>query len=820
MTVSRFLLAVSCAASLLPRAAAAQEAALLVEPPQAELVGNLARVQLSTTTVQGGRDVDVTRTAKFESLTPDLLTVSPRGLIAPKADGVGRVRVSAGEKSVEVAVTVKGVTPIPAVSFREDVIPILTRSGCNGGACHGAQFGQGGFLLSLFGFAPEKDHPSLVRDLSQRRISLVSPEDSLILRKATMQVGHGGGKRFEVDSYEATVLRDWITTGVGGLKKDEPEVVDLTVTPAQQTYRVDDHRQLRVVATYSDGTTQDVTNRARYDSLGDGVARVDDSGYVSVVGKGQAAIMVRYQFQAKVSHVLSPYADNVDLAAFVPNNFVDEKVKARWQQLGIVPSPLCSDAEFLRRAYLDSIGTLPTKERVEAFAASTDANKRAAVVDELLGVTGDPKRDVFVNEWSAYWALKWGDLLRNNRNKVGDGGMWSLSNWIRQSFRENMPMDRFVAEIIAAQGSIQNNGPANYYSIATSADDLAETTAQVFLGVRLQCAKCHNHPFEAYSQKDYYSLAAFFTRVGTKGSPDFGALGSDTVVLVKSTGSISHPRTGQVMEPTPLKAKPADVKGVRDLRRPLAAWLVAKDNPYFARNVVNRTWSYFLGTGIVESVDDMRATNPASNPDLLDALAADFVANGFDLRKLMRAIMTSRVYQLSSAPRPENVADTRFYPHYNVKRLPAEVLLDAIDYATLTREKFAGVPEGTRAIELPDPNYASYFLDTLGRPKRVIACECERTADPNLAQVLQVANGELLQRKLTDKAGRLTTLSEDKVAVDDAIRELYLVTLSRPAVDAEIQSCRTIIEKAPNRREGLEDVLWSLVNSREFLFNH
>lgn len=819
MIASRSLLVIACLATGFPTVARAEEP-LHVQPAQSELVGNLARGQLSVIVARGGRDVDLTREARFESLTPDVVTVSSRGLMAPRTNGAGRVRISLGAASSEVAVTVRGVTAEPAVSFREDVIPILTRSGCNGGACHGAQFGQGGFLLSLFGFAPEKDHPALVRDRSQRRISLVKPEDSLILRKATMQVGHGGGKRFEPDSYDATVVREWIANGVAGLVKDEPEVVDLTVTPAQQTYRVDDHRQLQVVATYSDGTTRDVTHRARYDSLGDGVARVDDTGYVTVVGKGQAAVMVRYQFQAKVSHVLSPYADDVDLTAFTPNNFVDEKVKARWQQLGIVPSEPCGDAAFLRRAYLDAIGTLPTKERVEAFAASTDPGKRVAVVDELLGLTGDPKRDVFVNEWSAYWALKWGDLLRNNRNKVGDGGMWSLSNWIRQSFRENMPMDRFVAEIIAAQGSIQNNGPANYYSIASTPDDLAETTAQVFLGVRLQCAKCHNHPFESYSQKDYYSLAAFFTRVGTKGSPDFGALGSDTVVLVKSAGSISHPRTGQVMEPIPLKAKPIDVKGVRDLRRPLAAWLVAKDNPYFARNVVNRTWSYFMGTGIVESVDDMRATNPASNPELLDAFSADFIANDFDLRKLMRVIMTSKTYQLSSAPRPENVADTRFYPHYNVKRLPAEVLLDAIDYATLTREKFAGVPEGTRAIELPDPNYASYFLDTLGRPKRVIACECERTADPNLAQVLQVANGELLQRKLTDKAGRLTRLSEDKVTTEEAVRELYEVTLSRPPVEAEILSCRNIIEKAPNRREGLEDVLWSLVNSREFLFNH
>jgi hypothetical protein len=338
--------------------------------------------------------------------------------------------------------------------------------------------------------------------------------------------------------------------------------------------------------------------------------------------------------------------------------------------------------------------------------------------------------------------------------------------------------------------------------------------------VRLQCARCHHHPFEVYSQADYYGLAAFFTRVGTKATVDFGALGGDTVVKINASGSIRHPRTGKVMEPTPLLGQPIDAAQARDLRRPLADWLTSAENPLFSRNIANRIWGYYMGTGLVEPIDDMRGTNPPSNPELLDALAAELVTQGFDLRKLMRAIMTSRVYQLSSTPLPGNVDETRFYTHYNLKRLPAEVLLDAIDFATATQEKFPAVPLGTRAIELPDPNFASYFLDTLGRPQRVIACECERTADPNLAQVLHIANGELIHRKLADKNGRIARLLRDQPADDAAITELYLVTVSRRPTSDELADCRAIVAAAPDRREGLEDVLWALCNSREFLLNH
>ncbi len=806
--------------------AANESVSLGVSPQKATLAGNLARLQLQVTgTDSGGRQFDLTRAASYTVSTPGIASVSTTGAVVPLASGSGKIRVQHGGQSVEVAITISGFLPRPRVSFRRDVMPILSRAGCNQGACHGAQFGKGGLKLSLLGFAPERDHAPLVREHQSRRVSLLKSEDSLILRKALLEIGHGGGRRFRRDSFDHQVLTAWLETGAVAPETEEPGVVDVTLLPAERTYRVEEGQQLRVIAHYSDKTTRDVTLTARYDPLNEGIATVTAGGYITAVGQGQAAVMVRYRGQAKVSHVISPFKDSVDLTGFQPKNFVDEHIKARWKRLGTEPSPLCTDAEFIRRAFLDSIGTLPDSETVQKFLASGKLNKRDELVDELLGLTGDPKRDRHVNSWSAYWALKWGDLLRNNRKQTGVGGMWSLSNWMRRSLRENMPVDRFVRELITAQGSTLKNGPANYYRIARKPTDLAETTAQVFLGVRIQCARCHHHPYEKYSQSDYYGLAAFFTRVGIKNQSKFDVLGGESIVIVNSSGSISHPRLGKTMAPTPLGGEPIDTEGVRDLRRPLAEWLTARENRLFARNIVNRIWSYYMGSGLVEPVDDMRATNPASNPELLDALGDHLVDTKYDLRKLMRTIMTSRVYQLSSTVLAANVDDRRFYPHYNIKRLPAEVLLDAIDSACGTHEPFTGVPLGTRAIELPDPNFDSYFLDTLGRPQRAIVCECERTAEPNLAQVLHIANGELLSRKLVDKQGRISRLVKDKdlkqgEGARQAIEHLYLSTFSRSPTADELAKCKAVIARAPTPREGLEDLLWALLNSREFLFNH
>jgi hypothetical protein len=803
---------------------------LTVEPEQAVLSGRLERVQLLLTARgDSGRLVDATQTAQWMSLTPDIVTVDQSGLVSPRAEGRGRIEVHDRGQALEVKVDVNFKGIVAAASFRDHVVPVLTKAGCNQGACHASQFGKGGFKLSVFGFDSKADYSAIARDMDQRRISPIRAADSLLLKKPTMQVTHGGGKRFARGSYPYEVLRTWIAEGAVEQDVEPRDVAGLTVSPDTGSYRVGQKQQVRVVAHYRNGSTRDVTLRARFDSLDDGVLTVESSGLVTVVGCGQAGVMVRYRGQTGVAHVISPYSDAVDLADFKPANFIDEKVRNRWQLLGIRPSGVCTDAEFIRRVFLDCLGTLPSPDKIEAFLASTNVNKRAALVDEILGLTGDPARDVHVKEFSSYWTLKFGDILRNNRKTAGDSGMWALHNWLKQSFRENKPLDRLARELITAQGSIFENGPVNYIAYSprptdnarvAPAAELGETTAQVFLGVRLQCAKCHHHPFEAYSQADYYGLAAFFTRLQSKTSDAFGELGFDAVLSLKPDGEIRHPRTGDIVPPKPLRDDPVDLEGIEDLREPLADWLLDPEGRRFARAIANRVWGYLMGTGVVDPVDDVRSTNPPSNSELLDALAEDVVNNKYDLRRLLRSIMNSRVYQLSATPRPENLNQTRFYAHYNIKRLPAEVLLDAINFACGTREKFPDVPPGIRAIELPDPNFESYFLDTLGRPQRLTHCECERTAEPNLAQVLHLANGDHLQRKLTDKSGRIEKLVERGAGDEDAIGELYLVTFSRPPAADEMTECRRLIQRSANRREGLENILWALCNSPEFLLNH
>ncbi|MCH9654897.1 MAG: DUF1549 and DUF1553 domain-containing protein [Planctomycetes bacterium] len=800
---------------------AEKQTTLRVEPAELRLAGELDRVQLVVTShILKNHTIDVTHQVKYKSQTPRVVSVSSSGQVTPLANGKAIIVVQSGKHSVNVPVVVTDVSVSRAVSFTEDVIPALTKAGCNQGACHGGQFGQGNFKLSLLGYAPEQDFHSIVRESIERRVSRLSPMDSLLLKKAINAVPHGGGKRMDVESPEFLTLQAWIAGGAVTPTEKEARLVDIQITPHEHQYHADDTKQLRVLANYNDGSQRDVTHRARFDSLKSGVAEVSEAGLVTIKSQGQTAIMVRYRGLANISMVVQSFADNVDLRDFVPANFVDQHVKSRWKKIGLKPSPVCSDEQFIRRAYLASIGTLPASERVEAFITSNDKHKRNALIDELLGLTGDPKRDIYIEEWSAYWSQKWGDLLRNNRDQVGEIGMWAFANWIRASLRENKPIDQFVREILLAQGSIYQNGQANFYKVSNNPTDLAETTAEVFLGVRLQCAKCHQHPFESYSQTDYYGMAAFFTRVTTKRSSDFGGFGNDTVVRLKSSGYIKHPRTGKIIPPTPLGQQPLDSVQSRDLRRPLAEWLTSPRNTLFAKNIVNRTWGYLMGVALVEPMDDMRATNPASNPELLNTLAADFVKNGYDLRKLMRSIMRSKTFQLSSTSTKENAGDSQFFSHYPTKRLPAEVLLDAIDVACGTQERFSGVPLGTRAIELPDPKFSSYFLDTLGRPQRIVSCECERTAEPNLAQVLQMANGELVQRKLSDKKGRIASLIEKKSTDEAAIKELYLTTLNRHPTSLDLKNCGTILASASDRRTGLEDILWALINGREFLFNH
>jgi hypothetical protein len=545
---------------------------------------------------------------------------------------------------------------------------------------------------------------------------------------------------------------------------------------------------------------------ARYDALNDSVAAVDAAGMVTAKGPGETHIMIRFNGQATVVQVALSYAKLAGPIDFKPVNVIDEKLKKKWQELGLVPSPLCSDDEFLRRLYLDAIGTLPEPKEVREFLADRSADKRQKAIDRVLD------RPEVVD----FWAYKWGDLLRINRDQIQDKGMWSFHNWVRAALRDKKPLDQMVRDIITAEGSTFTEGPANYYTLSRTPNDQAETTAQLFLGVRMQCAQCHHHPFEKWTQDDYYGLSAFFARLGSKGSQEFGLFGRETVIFLKTSGEVSHPRKGGVVKPHALDGPETD--DPFDRRRKLAEWLTAPENPFFARNLANRFWAYTMGRGLVEPIDDMRSTNPPSNPELLDALSGELVKAKYDLRAFLKLIFSSRAYQISSAPAEGNRADggNRYHARFTVKRLTAEQIADAIDFATGTREKYVGLPLGTRAIQLPDTRVRSFLMDTFGRPPRRVTCECERTTQPNIAQALHLLNGEFLAKKINAPTGRIEDALKAKQSTAMIIEELFLVTLSRLPTADELKRIRPHLDAAPSVREGLQDLLWALLNTRSF----
>lgn len=757
-----------------------------------------------------GRTWDLSRSAKVVSANPKIASVDDSGIVRPIGDGETTITVEAGGKTERIPVKVtKALADIP-VRFGREIVPILTRAGCNQGACHGAQHGRGGFKLSLLGFDPFFDHPQIVQSAEGRRVVLSDPQRSILIMKPALLMEHGGGERFKVNSREYTYFQRWLEDGAPEPGAKDPSVQAIEVWPARRIMVSGEQQQILVKATWTDGTTEDVTATAQFDTLNDGVAAVSPAGLVTAKARGETHIMVRFLGQATVFQVTSPYAKLEKIPQLAKNNFIDEKLIAKWLDLGLAPSPLCQDEEFIRRIYLDTIGTLPAPADIKAFLAEPAPERRARAIDRVL------QRPEFVD----YWALKWGDLLRINRKLLNDRGMWSFHNWVRASIRDDKPVDEMVREIITAEGSTFTEGPANYFMTANSPAEWAETTSQLFLGVRIGCAKCHHHPFEKWSQDDYYSMSSFFVRLGTKGSQEFGLFGGERVVYLKSAGEQTHPRKGGIVKSRPLDG--SEMNDPIDRRVKLAEWMTQPSNPFFAKNMTNRFWGYLMGRGLVEPLDDMRATNPASNPELLDALAADFVKQKFSLKHLLRTIMNSRAYQLSSLKIPANEADLQnvHYTRFTVRRLSAEQLADALDYATGTQEKYPGLPLGTRAIQLPDTAVKSYLLDVFGRPARQITCECERVTQPNIAQALHLLNGDALNKKLGDPTGRIEKMVKAKKTNEQMIEELYLVTLSRQPNQDEVDRAQRWMREAPTSKEGLQDLLWALLNSREFLFNH
>jgi hypothetical protein len=793
-----------------------------VEPKTIRVRGSDGLAQIVATGYgEDGRPVDVTRRAQYETDDAKVADVSSDGLLHARGDGNSRVTVKAGGQIATVQVSVVDFADARPVRFTSEIEPIFTKLGCNAGGCHGKASGQNGFKLSLLGFDSRFDYDAIVKEARGRRVFPAAPEQSLLLTKPTAQVPHGGGRKFSVGSPEYRTLLHWVNQGMPFDAGTEAKLVSVNVSPGRRTIDRKHKQQLRVSATYDDGSVWDVTRLAQYQSNAIDLATVDESGEITALdGVGEAAIMARFGGLVGVARATVPLGKEVPAWEPPPStNPIDPFVFRKLRALGIPPSGTCTDAEFARRASLAICGVLPTPDAVEAFEKDSDPQKRARWVDRLL------ERP----EYADFFALKWAAILRNQRTLNVIAGLnpqtltFGFHAWIRQSLAENKPYDQFAAEIIAAKGDLAANPPATWYrQIGRTADDLVDDTAQLFLGMRIQCARCHHHPFEKWSQDDYYGFAAFFSRVGRKPGPEPGS----QRVYVLPTGLARNPTSGKSYTPKALDGPQLGELGPRqDPRQELANWLRKADNPFFAKALVNRYWKHFFGRGLVEPEDDMRVSNPPTNPELLDALAADFIHSGYDLKHLVRIIATSRAFDRSSEPSTDNENDHQNFARYYPTRMSAEVLLDAINSVTGSSDAFNNLPKGTKAVDLPDEGFGSYFLDVFGRPKRESVCECERSAEANLSQTLHLLNSGEIQNKLTARDGVVSrwTDRQDARSDRDKVIELYRLCYSRLPSDDELQICISHVElrKAENKlRQGYEDLLWSLINTKEFLFNH
>ena len=790
----------------------ATDAPLRATPDLVLLDDSSDRQRLVVTGEDDGRMVDLTRRVSFRSTCPELVEVGEDGIVRPLADGEAEVVASLDGREARVRVLVSGMSEARPVTFERDVMPLLTRLGCNSGPCHGKQRGQNGFQLSLLGFDPTFDHNALAKEARGRRVFPAAPEQSLTLLKATAAVPHGGGKRIEPESEEYETIRRWIAEGMRRDPEGAPVVAGLDIWPAERSLAVSDEQQVVVTARYSDGSTADVTHLAAFQSNESAVVAVDDRGLIRAGERpGEAAISARFEGYFATCAVRIPLEGEVPETLYedLPkSNFIDGLVWEKLRTLGLTPSPTTDDSTFLRRAHLDAIGRLPTPEETRAFLDDPSPEKRAVLVDRLLDRP----------EYADYWATKWMDLLRPNPYRVGIKAVWNLDAWIRRAFREEMPYDEFVRTIVAAQGSTFGEGPATIFRDRREPEELTTMVSQLFLGIRLECAKCHHHPFEVWGQDDFYGFAAYFAEVGRKGtglSPPIS--GSEEIVFASGKGSVSHPLTGEEMDPAPLfgEAPQAD----DDPRTALASWMTDPDNPYFSRVIANRVWADLMGVGLVTPVDDLRATNPPTNPELLDALADDFVASGYDLKHLIRTIMTSRAYGLDSMPDDRNASDVRNYSRHVRKRLPAEVLIDAICDVTGIPEEYDAAAPGTRATQIWTHRVPSTFLDTFGRPDANQDPPCERMPDTSVTQVLHLMNAPRLHDKITADDGLAARLAGGEMEPDAIVEDIYLRTYCRPPTDDERAVALALFDEPDTgRRQAAEDLLWALINSAEFLF--
>jgi hypothetical protein len=807
----------------------ASAAEIKVLPADISLTGPHARQQLLVLSEAGGQLVgDLTDKAKFASSNPAVASVDEAGLVRAAGDGDALITATSDGKQATAKVHVAEFKAPFTWRYRNHVIPMMTKVGCNSGACHGALAGKGGFKLSLRGYDPAADHFAMTRQAQGRRVDKLEPAHSLVLLKPTRTIPHGGGRRLDVGSSDYQVLLDWIAAGAPAPRDDDSRIQRLEVFPAAAVLKPKDNLQVTVRAWYTDGHAEDVTPWAKFSSSEDQVATVDQDGSATVAAPGEAAIAVWYSDLVASCRITVPLSNTVDAAVFAQSprhNSIDDLVLKKLEALHIPPSPTCTDAEFIRRAYLDAAGTLPTSEEVQGFVRSTDADKRARLIDALLN------RPEFVD----YWAYKWSDLLLVSSRKLPQPAVWAFYQFIRQGVADDKPWDQFAREVLTANGSNVENGATNYFVLHKDVTDLTESTAVTFLGMSLTCARCHNHPLEKWTQDQYWSMANLFSRVGLKN----GERPGEVTVQSEPSGDVVHPRRGLPMPPTPLDAKPLPPGSPVDRRHYFADWLTSPDNPYFAKALVNRVWRNFMGRGLVEAEDDLRQTNPPSNQELFDALAKDFIDHKYDVKALVRTIMNSAAYQRSSVPAARNEKDDRFYSHYLVRRLPAEVVLDAYAQVTGVPTPFTQVqvgptggtsatnqyPPGTRAQQLPDTLLVSQFLDAFGRPLREKSCSCEREQDASVGQALHLNNGPTLNDKLRDKNSRVAKWVEEKVGDDEAVRRLFLLALGREPNADEMKKFTSLLaqaeqDKQSSRRETMEDLFWAVLTGREFLFNH
>jgi hypothetical protein len=751
---------------------------------------------------------DVTAEATIEPADPTLVRRDGH-TFWPVADGQSSLKVSFGGQTVEVPLTVQRASDEPPLSFRLDVMPVLMRAGCNTGSCHGAARGKDGFRLSLFGFDPDGDHYRLTRELPGRRVNLAVPADSTLLQKGAGQVPHTGGQLFTPETELYQTLHTWIAAGAPNDDVSTlPTLESVEIYPRQAVLDGEGTtQQMTVLARYSDGTDRDVTGLAVFLSNNDNSAAVTPDGLVTAGARGEAFVMARFETFTVGSQVLVlPKGLEFTYPEEPEANYIDTLVADKLRKLRIAPSEICDDETFLRRVFLDIVGTSPTIEEYQAFLASTDPEKRSKLIDELL------QR----KEFSELWVQKWAELLqvRTVPNQVERKGMYLYYSWLVEKLQNDTPMDDFVQELLGASGGTFTNPATNFYQTTTDRLLLAENVAQVFMGIRMQCAQCHNHPFDRWTMDDYYGFTAFFSQIGRKQGEDY----RERIIFNSGGGEVRHPVGNRVMRPKFLGAEEPDVQG-KDRRVVLAEWLASPENPFFAKSLANRVWAHFFGIGIVDPVDDFRVSNPASNPELLDALAARFTETDYDLKQLVRDICNSRTYQRSTQRNETNAHDEVNFAHANLRRIQAETLLDVISQVTETKDKFPGLPLGARAVQIADGRTSTYFLTTFGRATRETVCSCEVKMEPTLSQALHLLNGSTVNTKIAQGGVIKQLLAETKFP-EERIVNLYLRTLCRMPTQAEIDKLSPLLAPEANQEQALTDIFWALLNSREFLFNH